>query len=148
MSAPTIGAGGHRGSDRNRSNTPAEYMDRDELTLRKTRYAFEEPALRAAALRQTDEFVAEVAGALAHATGHDPGDLDIQVVASTLVAALVAAVRHWHTTGYQTPLREQLDHALTIVESGLRLRPPHPRAPGNRRTRTRRTVHTDTSERE
>jgi AcrR family transcriptional regulator len=102
--------------------TMAEYFDRDEdLTTRRTHYALEEPALRAAMLEQTDEFVRRVAEALARASGREADDLHVQVIAAALMWSLIAAIRHWHADGYRRSLREELDKALAVVEGGLRL---------------------------
>jgi hypothetical protein len=43
------------------------------------------------------------------------------VIASTLVWALVAAVRRWHASGYATVLEEEFDRALAVVDGGLQL---------------------------
>jgi AcrR family transcriptional regulator len=108
----------------------ADYFDRDdELTRRKVRYAYEEPALRAASLEMTDMFVPLVADALARVSGRGADDLEVQVIASVLIAALMAAVRHWYSTGYVTSLRSEIDHALSVAEGDLQLR-------GKRRSRS------------
>lgn len=54
---------------------------------------------------------------------------EIQVIASALVWALVAAIRHWHAGGYASPLEEEFERALTLVERGLRLDGPVPPSP-------------------
>jgi AcrR family transcriptional regulator len=97
------------------------YEGNEELSKRKTRFFMSEPALQAVQLQQIDGFVQMVAMALARATGRDVRDLDVQVIASALLWALMAAVRHWYEHGYETPLADEMEHALTIVESGLRL---------------------------
>jgi AcrR family transcriptional regulator len=100
----------------------AAFFGRDEeLARRKLRYAFENPHLHAAMTQQVDRFSQLVADALARATSRTPGELDIQVVASTLVWALTAAARIWHAEGYARPLQPLLDEALGVVEQGLRL---------------------------
>jgi AcrR family transcriptional regulator len=100
----------------------AELFDREEeeLARRKTRYWLEEPALQAAAAQQTDQFTLMVAEALARASAREVGDLEVQVTASVLVWALVAAVRHWHQNAYERPLEDELQQALDIVAAGLR----------------------------
>ena len=114
------------------SNPPTEAMRRavaevmsdfldseDELARRRTRYSLEEPRLRARWAEQADDFARSVADALARATGRRPDELEIQVIASALVWALIAAVRRWHTDGYTTRLGELFDTALAVVERGL-----------------------------
>jgi AcrR family transcriptional regulator len=97
-----------------------QYFDRDDdLAKRKTRYAFEEPALRAALLEQTDLLTRRVAEALARAAGQPVDELEPQVIATTLIAVMMAAARHWHAHGYRTPIGEELERALAIVERGL-----------------------------
>jgi AcrR family transcriptional regulator len=99
----------------------AEAFDRDELARRKVRYAFEEPALHAANLETTEAFAPLIANVLASAFKREPDDLEIQVVAATLVASLMAAARHWYMAGFRQPLRREIDRALSVVESGLQL---------------------------
>jgi hypothetical protein len=71
-----------------------------------------------------DQAAQGVADALARATGRRSGELDVQVIASVLVWSLVAAVRHRHAGGYTSPLEEEFDRALTLVESGMQLNEP------------------------
>jgi MftR C-terminal domain len=99
----------------------AEFFGCDDELARKVRYAYDEPALRAATLEVTDGFVPLVANALARASKREPDDLEVQVIASVLVWSLVTAVHHWHTTGYQAPLAEELDKALDVIDRGLLL---------------------------
>jgi AcrR family transcriptional regulator len=100
----------------------AAFFGRDEeLARRKLRYAFDDPHLQGATTRQVDQFCQLVADALARAAGRDAGELDVQVIAATLVWALTAAARIWHTEGYVRPLQPLLDEALGVVEGGLRL---------------------------
>jgi AcrR family transcriptional regulator len=102
----------------------ADYFEpADELTRRKVRYAFEEPALRAASLEATDAFVPVITQALATAAGRDPSDLEIQVIAAAIIAALIAAVRHWYATGATKALTDEIDRALLVLENGLRPAP-------------------------
>jgi AcrR family transcriptional regulator len=100
----------------------AAFFGRDEaLARRKLRYAFENPHLRAATTQQIDQFAQLVADALARAAGRDTNELEIQVIATTLVWALTTAARIWQTEGYARPLQPLLDDALAVVEHGLRL---------------------------
>jgi AcrR family transcriptional regulator len=72
-----------------------EFFDRDEERVRRrVRYLFEVPDLWSAGLASISEMVGLAAGVLAQATGREPTDLDVMVVAETLVAALVAALKH------------------------------------------------------
>jgi AcrR family transcriptional regulator len=104
------------------SNLMAQFVARDEaLAQRKIRYWAEEPALQAAAAQQSDQFARAVAGALADAAGRPADDLDVHVVATTLVWALIAAIRHWYTSGFANPLAHELERALALVENGLQL---------------------------
>ena len=96
----------------------------EELGRRKMRYVFDDPHLHAAMTQQVDEFSQLVAHALAGAAGRDPEDLEVQVIASTLVWALTAAARRWHAEGYERPLQPLLEQALGVVERGLRLDGP------------------------
>ena len=99
-----------------------QFFGRDEeLARRKIRYWLAEPAVQRAAALMTEQFAAAIADALAEATGRPSGDLDTTVVATTLVWAMTAAVRHWHATGYAQPLEDELQQALALLENGLRL---------------------------
>jgi AcrR family transcriptional regulator len=111
----------------------AAFFGRDEeLARRKLRYALESPHLHAAMTQQVDQFSQLVADALARATGRDTNELEIQVIASTLVWALTTAARIWHAEGYTRPLQPLLDEALAVLEHGLRLEQRHSEAKGNR----------------
>ena len=113
----------------------AAFFGRDEaLARRKLRYALENPHLHAATTQQVDQFAQLVADALARAAGRDANELEIQVIATTLVWALTTAARIWHGEGYARPLQPLLDDALAVVEHGLRL---DDQATGSRRRRNR-----------
>jgi AcrR family transcriptional regulator len=100
----------------------SQFFGREEaLARRKVRYWAEEPAIQAAAARQSDQFVQLLAGILAEAAGRPADDLDVQVIAATLVWGTVAATRHWHASGYAEPLEHELQRALALLENGLRL---------------------------
>jgi AcrR family transcriptional regulator len=99
-----------------------QFFGRDEaLARRKIRYWAEEPAIQATAARQNDQLAQLVAGILADAAGRQADDLDVQVIAATLVWALVAAARHWHASGFARPLEHELQRTLTLLENGLQL---------------------------
>jgi AcrR family transcriptional regulator len=113
----------------------AAFFGRDEeLARRKLRYALENPHLHAAMTQQVDQFSQLVADALARAANRDASELEIQVIASTLVWALTTAARIWHAEGYTRPLQPLLDEALAVVERGLRLE-QHAPAPKRRSRR-------------
>lgn len=100
----------------------AAFYGRDEaLARRKLRYALEDPHLHAATTQQVDQFAQLVAATLARAAGRDANELEIQVIATTLVWALTTAARIWQSEGYVRPLQPLLDEALAVVEHGLRL---------------------------
>jgi AcrR family transcriptional regulator len=104
------------------ASTMAAFFGRDEeLARRKLRYVFENPHLHAAMAQQVDQFSRLVADALGRAAGRSATDLDVQVIASTLVWALTTAARIWHAEGYARPLPSLLDEALEVVEQGLQL---------------------------
>jgi hypothetical protein len=98
----------------------ARFYERDEaLAQRKTRYALEEPALRPALLEAMEEFTRQVADGLRRTTDPTMDDFEAEVTAAALVWAMMAASRHWHRTGYRTPIRDELERALDIVERGI-----------------------------
>ncbi len=87
---------------------------------------------------ETDAFVPVVADLLGRAAGRDAADLDVEVIAATIVAALLAALGHWYSTGAKTPLAAEIDRALIVVERGLRLEPgPAPSVASLSQGRTR-----------
>lgn len=99
-----------------------QFFGRDEdLARRKIRYWAEEPAIQTAGARLSEQMAQLVGRALADATGRPSDDLDVQVVATTLVWAMNAAARHWYASGYAEPLDDELQRALTLVENGLHL---------------------------
>ena len=99
----------------------ATFFDREsDLARRKTRYALSEPALQSAMTELTEGFVEQVKTALARAAGRPTDELEIEVVATALVWALVAATRHWHAGGYRASLAEEMEASLAILERGLR----------------------------
>lgn len=91
----------------------------ETFAKRKTRYALEEPALRPALLQATEEFTRQVADGLRRTTDSPIEDFEAEVRAAAIVWAMMAATQHWHRTGYQTPLRDELERALDLLEEGL-----------------------------
>jgi AcrR family transcriptional regulator len=107
------------------SSVMAAFFGRDEdLARRKLRYVLEDPHLHAAMTQQVDEFSQLVSHVLARSSNRQADELEIQVIASTLVWALTAAVRRWHVDGYARPLQLLLEEALEVVERGLQLDGP------------------------
>jgi AcrR family transcriptional regulator len=99
-----------------------EFFGRDEeLARRKIHYWAEEPAIQPAAARMNEQFTQLIAAVLAEATGRNAGDLDIHVIATTIVWAMSAATKHWYANGFEQPLERELQRALTLIENGLRL---------------------------
>jgi AcrR family transcriptional regulator len=107
------------------SSVMTAFFGRDEdLARRKLRYVLEDPHLHAAMTQQVDEFSQLVSHVLARSSNRQADELEIQVIASTLVWALTAAVRRWHVDGYARPLQLLLEEALEVVERGLQLDGP------------------------
>lgn len=107
------------------SSVMAAFFGRDEdLARRKLRYVLEDPHLHAAMTQQVDALSQLVSDALARSSNRQADELEIQVIASTLVWALTAAVRRWHADGYARPLQLLLEEALEVVERGLQLDRP------------------------
>jgi hypothetical protein len=61
-----------------------------------------------------------VAQALARASGQPVHDLEPQVIATTLISAMMTAARRRHAYGYHTHIGDDFEHALAIGERGLR----------------------------
>lgn len=95
------------------------YQGDETFAQRKTRYVLEEPALRPALLEATEEFTRQFADGLRRSTDPPMDEFEAEVTAAAMVWAMMAAARHWHRTGYHTPLRDQLERALDIIERGL-----------------------------
>jgi AcrR family transcriptional regulator len=97
----------------------SQYYDRAEaFAIRKVRYAYSEPSLRAARLEGTDAMARDLAAVLQRAT--DADELESQVQAAAMVWSLNAATERWHAEGSSVPLREVLTAAFAILERGLR----------------------------
>lgn len=100
----------------------ADVFDRDEERVRRRlHYILTEPALAAAGAGQVADTGRWAAAVLARHAGRSPDDLEVAVVADALVAALAAALRHWHAGAYTTPLADEFARALAVLERGLRL---------------------------
>lgn len=97
----------------------AQFYEREEdLARRKTSFMIEEPALQPAVADATNEFVRRLAEGL-RSSDAQIDELEADVTAAAMVWALMAAVRHWHRSGYKTPIRDELERALDILERGF-----------------------------
>ena len=93
----------------------------EQQVRRRLDYILTEPALRSASTEQMEGMSAWAGAVLAEQTGREPADLEVMVVAQALVWSLVAALRHWHATGYAAPLQREFDRAFAVLEQGLQL---------------------------
>jgi AcrR family transcriptional regulator len=94
------------------------YDPAETFAIRKVRYAYSEPSIRAARLEGTDAMARELAKVLHRAT--DAGEFESQVQAAAIVWSLNAATERWHAAGSSVPLKDELTTALSILERGLR----------------------------
>ncbi|MGE3074869.1 MAG: TetR/AcrR family transcriptional regulator [Dehalococcoidia bacterium] len=97
------------------------FAGNEERAKRMTRLLFDEPALGTALSEAVNGFTAVVAHALAQASRRAETDLEVEVIATVLVGALMVATRHWHESGYVLPLGDEMERALAVVENGLKL---------------------------
>lgn len=93
-----------------------------ERIHRRLRLAYTHPAIEAASALQAYEMAGLIAGMVAHATGKDPDELDVQVFAHAFTGGLLGALKHWYATDFATPLRTIVEKPLAVLDEGLDLR--------------------------
>ena len=99
-----------------------EVFTRDrERVERRLRLAYAHPAIEAASALQAYEMAGLIAHVLAGALGRPADDLDVQVFAHGYVGGLLGALRHWHDSGFVTPLSEVLERPMSLLERGADL---------------------------
>jgi AcrR family transcriptional regulator len=86
---------------------------------RRLRLAFTHPSIEAALHLQTTQLSPAVAALLAHHLDRSTDDLDVQVLTYAFVGGLMGALRHWHDSGYTTPVEALIDRPLAVLERGL-----------------------------
>jgi AcrR family transcriptional regulator len=84
--------------------------------------AYEEPSVHAAMGQQLAEAAQAIAAMIGARYDRDPHDLEVQVVASTLVGAIEVSFRNWHRCGFERPIVELMDEAFELLARGLELR--------------------------
>jgi AcrR family transcriptional regulator len=86
---------------------------------RRLRLAFTHPSIEAVLHLQTTQLTPAVAALLAHQLDRESDDLDVQVLAYAFVGGLMGALRHWHDSGYTTPVEALIDRPLALLQRGL-----------------------------
>ena len=100
-----------------------EVFTRDRARVeRRLRLAYAHPSIEAASALQAYEMAGLITGVLAAALDRSPDDLDVQVFAHGYVGGLLGALRHWHDSGFATPLPEVLERPMSLLERGADLR--------------------------
>lgn len=99
----------------------AAFGDDAERVKLRLRLAFTNPSVEAASILQTHEMAQLIAGIIASYRGSNPDDLDIQVAAHGFVGALLGALRHWHASGFATPVEDIIERPLAIMDRGADL---------------------------
>jgi AcrR family transcriptional regulator len=98
-------------------------VERDESRIRRRlRLAFANPSVEAASTLQTYEMATLIAGVLATKLGREVDSLEVQVFAHAFVGGILGAMRHWHDTGFATPVDEVFEAPLAVLEHGADLR--------------------------
>jgi AcrR family transcriptional regulator len=90
-----------------------------ERIRRRLQLAFTHPSIEAALNRQTAAVTPAVAALIAHHLSRTIDDLDVQVLSYAFVGGLLGALRHWHTSGYTTPVDDLIMRPLAILERSL-----------------------------
>lgn len=93
----------------------------EERVRRRLRLAYQHPSIEAASALQAYEMAGLIAHVLGAALGRDPDDLDVHVFAHGYVGALLGALRHWHDSGFTTPLSHVLERPMELLERGAKL---------------------------
>jgi AcrR family transcriptional regulator len=91
----------------------------DEVPQELLDLVFSEPALQMALTQQFEVLVNDISGTLAEATGRAETELELRVVARTIIAAMWEAGLYWHNDGYREDLGDLLDRALAVLETEL-----------------------------
>jgi AcrR family transcriptional regulator len=92
--------------------------DEDRIR-RRLQLAFAHPSIEAALDLQATQLTPAIAALLGHHLDRAPDDLDVQVLAYAFVGGLMGALRHWHASGYTTPVEALIDRPLTLLQRGL-----------------------------
>jgi AcrR family transcriptional regulator len=93
----------------------------DERIRRRLRLAYANPSIEAASTLETYEMGNLIAAVLAAKLERHPDDLEVQVASHGFVGALLGALRHWHDSGFTTPLDEVVGAPLSLLERGIAL---------------------------
>jgi len=88
---------------------------------RRLRIAFANPSVEAASALQTYQMATLIGHVLADRLGRAPGSLDVQVFSHAFAGGLFGALRHWHDSGFTTPIDEVFDAPLSLLERGIDL---------------------------
>ena len=94
--------------------------DEDRIR-RRLQLAFTHPSIEAALDLQATQLTPAIAALLAYHLDRAPDDLDVQVLAYAFVGGLMGALRHWHASGYTTPVEALIERPLAFLERGLEL---------------------------
>lgn len=93
----------------------------EERIRRRLRLAFTHPSIEAALNLQTTQLTPTVAALLAYHLDRAADELDVQVLAHAFIGGLMGALRHWHESGYATPVEALIERPLALLELGLEL---------------------------
>jgi AcrR family transcriptional regulator len=92
--------------------------DEDRIR-RRLQLAFAHPSIEAALDLQATQLTPTIAALLGYHLDRAPEDLDVQVLAYAFVGGLMGALRHWHASGYTTPVEALIDRPLALLQRGL-----------------------------
>lgn len=98
-----------------RATVGAAYGQDPERIRRRLRLAYRTPSLEAASTLSAYRMADMIAGML-RASGKAEDDLAIEVMAHAFVGGLLGALRHWHDSGFTTPVEVIADAALRPLD--------------------------------
>lgn len=92
-----------------------------ERIMRRLRIAFTNPSVEAASALQTYEMATLIAHVLADRLDREVHSLDVQVFSHAFAGGIFGALRHWHDSGFTTPITEVFEAPLALLEEGAAL---------------------------
>ncbi|MGW1543383.1 TetR/AcrR family transcriptional regulator [Streptomyces sp. NPDC002309] len=93
--------------------------EQGEVTRMRCRLLAEIPAVRSRVTRNAAAAGRPLAQALAERTGRDPEDLEVRVLATSLVGGLTEVCRYWARTGFRDDPADLADRALAVYDRDL-----------------------------
>lgn len=86
---------------------------------RRLKYSYTVPAVNAAMVQEALETEKVIRAAFSRQTGMNPADFELQVFASSIVAAFLTALRYWYDHEGELTLFGAIERALDVIEHDL-----------------------------